>query len=144
MTLNHLLTDLDSTDANARLVFHYHGQAIGAGYHVTELRHTASTGIDCSGAVERTQDARLQLLDGHGVTHMAVGKFRSILKASLAKVPDLADVPLVVEFAPGNAGLRLLQVSGRPTDDAGQVTLTLEDLHAECKPAARAQAACCG
>lgn len=149
MTFATLLSGLKSFDSNAALVFEVNAQVIGAGYHVTELRHSTSTGIDCGGNVETWQDARLQLLDGPGETHMSVGKFSSILGKSLTKLPMLSDVPLLVEFSPDNLGLRLM-VLGEPFMKDGRVFLNLRDSKAVCKPAHRdktpdrATNACCG
>ncbi|MEM9342468.1 MAG: DUF6428 family protein [Pseudomonadota bacterium] len=143
MTLATLLADLSSHDPSAPLVFRYNDTAIGSGYHVTELRHSTSTGIDCGGTVETWDEARLQLLDGHGSAHMRVGKFTAIVQSSVSKLPGLSDAPLLVEFAPGNDGLRML-TTGTSSTENGTVTLTLYDAKAQCKPATRTASACCG
>lgn len=136
MTFANLLNRLKSFDANMALVFETNGQPIGAGYHVTELRHSTSTGIDCGGQIETWQEARLQLLDGSGDAHMEVGKFRSILRNSLSKLPQLADVPLLVEFSPENKGLKLMSL-GNPTPKDSWLSISLGDSSAVCKPAKR-------
>ncbi len=149
MTFTALLSSLEPFDATAPLVFKIDDRIIGAGYHVTELRHSMSTGIDCGGNVDRWQEARLQLLDGTGDTHMSVGKFRDIVTKSLGRLPELAQIPLLVEFAPDNAGLKLMLLEDPVLQD-GQVTLRLRDSKAVCKPAQRNGAlsapsdACCG
>ncbi|MEL6205636.1 MAG: DUF6428 family protein [Pseudomonadota bacterium] len=149
MTLADLLTSLNEIDPNAALIFQVEGQDIGAGYHVTELRHSASTGIDCGGRIDRWEEARLQLLDGHGGKHMSVGKFVSIVSRSIDAVPGLANVPLLVEYAPGNRGLSLLE-AGRPVERDGLAALALHPTRAVCKPAEQARGAgqsaiaCCG
>lgn len=134
MTFATLLTTLRQFDATAALVFTFDDQSIGAGYHVTELRHSTTTGIDCGGNIETWQETRLQLLDGQGKTHMSVGKFSGILAKSIDKLPELSDAPLVVEFSPNNLGLRLLDL-GEPLESDGLVSVALRDSKAICKPA---------
>ncbi|QIE54118.1 hypothetical protein G5B40_00850 [Pikeienuella piscinae] len=149
MTFATLLSGLERLDAAAALIFEFDGQPVGAGYHVTELRHSTSTGIDCGGKVETWQEARLQLLDGPGEAHMSVGKFRGILEKSLGRLPELSDAPLLVEFSPGNSGLRLM-VPGEPSMKNGLATVYLRDSRAICKPAERKRSiegtanGCCG
>ena len=149
MTLSALLSSLEPLDPGAPLVFEADDREIGAGYHVTELRHSMSTGIDCSGTVDRWNEARLQLLDGTGETHMSVGKFTDIVRKSLGRLPELSQAPLLVEFSPGNNGLKLLTWE-EPFIQNGRVTLRLRDTRAICKPARRSKPpgassnACCG
>ena len=138
MNLVELLSGLQPHLANDPLVFHVGDQQIGKGYHVTELRHSTSTGIDCGGTIEAWQEARLQLLDGPGKAHMTVGKFRDILARSLGKLPALGEAPLLVEYAPENKGLRLLSPA-EPVSGNGRVLIELRDNRAVCKPAQRHQ-----
>lgn len=149
MTFATLLSSLKTLDATADLIFEVDDRVIGAGYHVTEIRHSTSTGIDCGGNVETWQEARLQLLDGPGTTHMSVGKFSYILEKSLSKLPKLSEVPLLVEFSPDNFGLKLMALD-EPLMKDGQVSLRLQDTRAICKPAQRNKSlnestiTCCG
>ncbi|MEM6460452.1 MAG: DUF6428 family protein [Pseudomonadota bacterium] len=149
MTFAQLLASLERLDQDSALIFEIDSHVIGAGYHVTELRHSMSTGIDCGGHVETWQEARLQLLDGPGTAHMRVGKFMGIVKRSLSRIPALSDVPILVEFSPDNLGLRVLQ-PGAIVPEEGEVRLILGDTTAICKPARRSmnlemtEEACCG
>tara|TARA_R110002126_G_scaffold291789_1_gene458308 strand:- start:9754 stop:10281 length:528 start_codon:yes stop_codon:yes gene_type:complete len=149
MTFATLLSSLKPFDGAAALIFEVDDQIIGAGYHVTELRHSASTGIDCGGNVETWQEARLQLLDGPGETHMSLGKFRAIVEKSLDRLPELADAPLLVEFSPENMGLKLMALDA-PLMKDGRICLRLRDSRALCKPAQKNRSldvstnACCG
>ncbi len=149
MTFATLLSSLKTFDGAAALTFEVDDRIIGAGYHVTELRHSLSTGIDCGGNVETWQEARLQLLDGPGETHMSLGKFRAIVEKSLDRLPELADAPLLVEFSPENLGLKLMAL-GTPFMKDGRVSVKLRDAKALCKPAQKNRFldvptnACCG
>ncbi len=149
MNLSALLASLEPLDPDTPLVFVAGDREIGAGYHVTELRHSISTGIDCSGNIDRWQEARLQLLDGTGKTHMSAGKFTDILRKSLGWLPELSQAPLLVEFSPGNKGLKLKNLE-EPFVQNGRVTIRLRDTRATCKPAHRIRPpgapgdACCG
>ncbi len=138
MTFEELLADLAPLNQDAPLIFVTDGREIGPGYHVTELRHSVSTGIDCGGTVTTWDEARLQLLDGPGQTHMTVTKFRRILSGALEKLPVLADTPFVVEFGPDNAGLALMTPDALQNQDA-KVLLPLRHSHAVCKPALQNQ-----
>lgn len=149
-TFSDLLEDLQTSDPTQPLIFATDDGEIGAGYHVTELRHSTSTGIDCGGQIESWQETRLQLLDAQGVTHMSVGKFRSILHKSLSALPELANAPLLVEFGHNNSALALKTVK-KPIVLDGAVIVGLGEARAVCKPAQRrsnshtqSTLACCG
>ncbi|MEL6644697.1 MAG: DUF6428 family protein [Pseudomonadota bacterium] len=147
MTLEDLLGELHGTRGDAALIFEAAQGAIGPGYHVTEFRQADVTGIDCGGKVSMWREAVMQLMEGHGRSHMAVGKFRAIAEASLAQVDGLGDAPLRVEFALGNAGLSLFAVD-RVMAGAEGVKVVLAPERAVCKPATRAfgplASVCCG
>jgi hypothetical protein len=138
MTFASLLTQLNAFDPELPLVFTLEGTDIGAGYHVTELRHLSATGIDCGGTIEIWEEAKLQLFDLPGKTHMSVAKFSAILKQSLNKLPSLADTSLSAEFALGNIGLRTLSLS-QPRLEESRVLVELQNLTALCKPLQRQQ-----
>lgn len=146
---SNLLAELQSFGPAHPLVFETDEGEIGAGYHVTELRHSTSKGIDCGGNIETWQEGRLQLLDGNGDTHMSVGKFSTIVANSLSLMPELAKTSFLIEFAPRNVGLKLMNV-GQPTEQDGRVVLHLSESRAVCKPAQRSRigadtaGACCG
>ena len=148
-TFAHLLADLEKQDPTIPLVFVTDEGEIGAGYHVTELRHSTSKGIDCGGNIETWQETRLQLLDGQGSAHMSVGKFSGIVKESLSALPELAQAPLLAEFGHNNNGLTLMSVSS-PILRGETVVIRLGDAHATCKPVHRNMGiereanSCCG
>ncbi|MEP4339791.1 MAG: DUF6428 family protein, partial [Roseobacter sp.] len=133
ITFAELLTRLQRQDPIKPLVFTTEDGEIGAGYHVTELRHSVSKGIDCGGNVETWEDAKLQLLDGRGSEHMTVGKFNDIIEKSLSTVPELRNAPLLVEFGHSNERLTIMSLHGPEISDAA-VVLSLDDARAVCKP----------
>lgn len=135
-TFARLLADLAPLNSDHALVFVTDAGEIGAGYHVTELRHAAATGIDCGGKIDKWFETRLQLLDGQGGTHMQVGKFCEILRRSLKALPELAQAPLLAEFGPQNATLQLMSI-GTPQIQADRVLLPLTPATAVCKPIQR-------
>ncbi|MGI9411195.1 MAG: hypothetical protein ACR2OV_14045, partial [Hyphomicrobiaceae bacterium] len=61
--------------------------------------------------------------------------FSGIAAKSVAALGDLADLPLIVEFAPQNEGLRQLVVSDVQAEP-GRVVVELADDGASCKPMA--------
>ncbi len=148
-TVRDLLTGLQGQDPEKPLIFETADGKIGAGYHVTELIHSVSTGVDCGGNLEIWEDARLQLLDGEGSAHMQVGKFTAIVEKSLKAIPALASSPINVEFGHGNAALSLMSLGELSAQDDA-VFLPLVGTAAVCKPAQRTTlpldqaAGCCG
>lgn len=133
-TFSELLASLQVADPALPLIFQTKHGKIGAGFHVTELRHSFSKGIDCGGNIQSWQEARLQLLDGYGGEHMRVGKFNTIVEKSLAAVPELRQAELLVEFGHENSELSLLSIQ-HPNIEDDAVTITLGDARAVCKPA---------
>ena len=138
-TFSDILAQLKSVDPALALIFRTSDGEIGAGYHVTELRHSKSTGIDCGGRIEAFDEARLQLLDGTGEAHMSVGKFAGIVEKSLAAVPELAEAPVLVEFGHANAALSLLAI-GVPDIRGDAIVVPLGPSRAVCKPFERRSA----
>ncbi|MGD1882835.1 MAG: DUF6428 family protein [Paracoccaceae bacterium] len=149
MTLSDLLAMFDEQDPDLPLVFRTADGDIGAGYHVTELRHLNCKGIDCGGRISSWDEARLQLLDGNGTNHMRVGKFSAIVKQSIAALPELAKADLLIEFGHNNNGLALMSIK-KPMVHADALVAPLNNAQAFCKPARERQLAgaeptiCCG
>lgn len=137
MKIIELQAELDQFDPNLPLTFTLGDFAVGSGYHVTELRLSHSTGVDCGGNKETWKEARLQVLDGTGGDRMRLEKFSGILKTCVEALPELETAELKIEFSPGNAGLRVLDFSA-PALVNGRVEISLKDIAAVCKPAQRA------
>ncbi len=148
MTLEAFLTLLASVPQDVPLVFETDDGVIGDGYHVTEFKLARITGIDCGARQAQWSEATLQLLDGAGGGHMAAGKFAAIARQSIDRIPDLATVPLQVEFAHGNRGMRIHDLS-RPEVRGDAVRVRLGEKRSICKPVMEAPvqrqgAGCCG
>lgn len=148
MTPKDLLDALATMPPDAPLVFQTEAGPIQGGYHVTEWRQNRIDSIDCGARMASWTEAILQLLDGSGGRHMTVGRFVTILGQSIRHIDGLADSPIQVEFAPGNAGLRLYRPE-LPLQGDEVVTLRLSENAALCKPAQQAlagvvAAGCCG
>lgn len=148
MTLDDLVAATRALPADAPLVFSTKDGPIGEGYHVTELKLARIDSIDCGARTDAWTEATLQLLDGRGRSHMPVGRFAGILEQSARHIDGLGGSPLRVEFAHGNDGLGIFDISAPELAD-GRVSLKLEPIRAHCKPAATATqtgttAACCG
>lgn len=147
MTPLSLLDALEKMPAELPLIFRTGDGAIGEGYHVTELKLAVVNSIDCGGRLASWTEAGLQLLDGHGGSHMQLGKFNAILAQSIASLKGLGDSPLQVEFAHGNRGMRIYDLS-EPVLGDGAVAIRLSEVRAHCKPALELTSAdvsaCCG
>lgn len=134
MTPNDLLTELAALPADAALVFETDNGPIKGNYHVTEWKLTDVRSIDCGANMSTWTEASLQLLDGSGGDHMAVGKFAAILRQSIAKLDGLGASDMQVEFAHNNRGKQIYSAAV-PVLEGDQVTIALSDQSAVCKPA---------
>ncbi|MEM9434002.1 MAG: DUF6428 family protein [Pseudomonadota bacterium] len=135
-TLAGLLKDLERDDPSHSLVFETKAGEISPGYHITELKYSTSKGIDCAGHIENWTEARLQLLDGRGSSHMTVGKFSSIISKSLHAMPELQHASLMVEFGHDNTDLQLMSLNSSQREGS-RVVIRLGNSRAQCKPAER-------
>ena len=132
-TLNALVAALESAGPDDAAVFSTSAGDIGGGYHVTELKLVSIASIDCGGRMDNWTETHLQLLDGHGGARMSVGKFIGIARHSAKKLPELADAPLFVEFAPRNDGLRRYRIDA-VSSGTNRVQIALREDAAVCKP----------
>lgn len=132
-TLDRLINEMTGATADLPLVFRTDASDIGPGYHVTELKHLSVNSIDCGGRRSSWYEAQLQLLDGRHGTHMSVGKFASIAHRSAAAIDGLATIPLSVEYAPRNQGLRRYLIEGLKAEPDSVRVFLVED-GAVCKP----------
>ena len=134
-TLAEVSSALAKVPADFPAVFTTEAGDIGGGYHVTELKLADVQSIDCMARQSSWREAQVQILDGHGGTHMAAGQLHKIIAQSLKAVPDLADVPFSIEFSPENQGLSRYSL-GAPFTANGKLSIPLESGKATCKPAA--------
>lgn len=150
MTLGGLRTSLASSDPTLLLIFMADGTPIRGGYHVTEFKSADVASMTCGGDRDAWAEARIEIMEGHGMGgHMQVGKFVNIVDRVLAKMPRMADLPLVAEFGPDHAGLKLYDFGDTAVGDEA-VIVPLEPRGAICKAATTPNcckpeaAACCG
>lgn len=147
-TAGEMLMALEMLDPDIPVGFATAAGAIGGDYHITELKLADIRSVDCGGRESRWSEAALQLLDGSGEGWMSASKMASILRRCISSLPDLADVPLSVEFAHGNQGLGRY-TPGPPRAEGSRAVVPLLNGAAQCKPAVETgccspQAACCG
>lgn len=146
-TLSAFLQELESANPEAGVIFATEDGPVGAGYHITELKHAEIDSIDCGGRRSRWSEVAVQVLDIYGENPMPVAKLRGILSKSIQAIPGLANAPAHVEFGHKNQSLSRYDIVGldvRPTT----VRLSLTRAHATCKPAsdrlsATQTTACC-
>ena len=131
-TLRELVAVLTEFPFDAPLVFVTDAGRINGGYHVTELKHAQIKGIDCGGHRSEWDEVSVQILDGGMGPHMAVGKLLTIVEKSMDAMPELAEVPVHVEFAPRNIGLRRYGMAAAEGDGA-DVIIRLTEQRATCK-----------
>ncbi|CUI61713.1 hypothetical protein TA5113_00945 [Cognatishimia activa] len=135
MKLSAFLKALGPSPVDLPVIYFTDEAAIGAGYHLTELKSAPTTSIDCGGNINHFHEVTLQLLDGSVGKHMTAGKLTKILLHSLKTLPDLDWADVKVEFAPNNEGLQLFLL-GEPIVTDFEVRVPLIADGAVCKPAA--------
>lgn len=84
---------------------------IRGGYLLTEVTLADVKGLNCAGERTAWQEAGLHLLDGFGGDLMPSAKLGGILGAALAQMPELAEAPLHVVFAPRNQGAHRYEIA---------------------------------
>lgn len=151
LTLTELRAELSRHAPELPIVFTTESGEIAGGFHVTELKHQSVRSIDCGGNRHAWEEVVLELLDGSGGAHMALGRLASILDRSLAEIPELAVPPVSVDYAPANRGLRRHAVASVAVE-AGRLVIALREGQAQCKPRSQSgarpttsgQGGCCG
>ena len=140
-TIKFFRSQLSESDFDRKLIFTTGDHEIGSGFHVTELKLADTRSIDCGANQSSWTESTIQLLDGHGGTHMTVRKFAGIVDQSVRAMPGLADAKLRIEYAPGNVGKHIHHIGAvERADDA--VHVTLQNDQALCKPATSSAAVC--
>jgi hypothetical protein len=148
------LGDLLSVLSGARdsaLIFYYDGHPVKPGYHVTEVKAGQFSALDCGANPEAWTETFIQLwdIDEGDRTHMAAGKFYSIIRKVTEHVKLDGSAKLTFEVSDGVRPMQLY-CAATPVLRAGAVHVELEPRPASCKPRDRwlaeenRAAACCG
>ena len=138
--LEALCNALEATP-DAELIFVAAGEEIRPGYHVTEVKRAAVTGLDCGRQTASWSELIVQLLNGPREPNRHSGylparTFLKIVSAAQQSEIAVANSELFFEFAPLDGDLCKFQA----TDVARhgeRVYVTLESARAACKPALR-------
>lgn len=136
MTLDDLEHVLLAVPEDKPVVFATDEGDVPGGYHLTELKHARVTSLDCAGRTEVWTELRVQLLDGSGGAHMTARRLRAILEKSVAHLPEASKAEILIEYAPGNSGLRLFELALPEAPQDARLVMRLNERHATCKPAA--------
>lgn len=134
VTLNAFLRSLDAADPEAGVVFATEQGPVGAGYHITELKHSTVKSIDCGGRQMDWHEAAVQVLDVYGDAPMPVSKLRTILTRSVSAIPGLGSAPVHIEFGHKNQHLSRYEIAGLEVDQH-LVKISMVGARATCKPA---------
>ncbi len=120
------------------------------GFHLTEIKLAGITSLDCGANRRDWREVSLQMLDANGGAPMTAGKLAGILRKGVAALPQITDLPVSIEFSPGNSGLQTLHIDDVRQEDE-QAVVSLSPARALCKPAAEAPmqpslatTGCCG
>jgi hypothetical protein len=146
-----LLLDILASHPDQPLVFHYDGQPVRPGYHVTEVKAGLFSALDCGANPEAWAEMFVQLWDieeGDRV-HMTAGKFGTIIRKVSEHVQLDGSARLTFEVSDGVRPMQLYSAAF-PLIREGVVHVDLVPRPASCKPrdrwlAEQAQSAsCCG
>jgi hypothetical protein len=148
--LGSLLRALDAHPGTP-LVFHYDGSEIRPGYHITEVKAGQFSALDCGANPEAWSEIFVQLWDivEGDRTHMAAGKFASIVRKVSEHVSLDGSARLTFEVSDGERPMQLHKAAS-PVFRDGVLHVDLGPRPATCKPRDRwlaenaRQASCCG
>ncbi|SMF38520.1 hypothetical protein SAMN02982989_1642 [Xaviernesmea oryzae] len=151
VSLGFLLDALASAE-NLPLVFHYDGQPVKPGYHVTEVKAGRFSALDCGANPEAWSEIFVQLWDIEegDRTHMPAGRFGAIIRKVSEHVDLDGSARLTFEVSDGVRPMQLYCAS-TPVPQGGALHVQLVARPASCKPRDRwlaeetaRTAACCG
>ena len=111
------------------------GDAVRAGYHVTEVLATTVRAVDCGGRVDTWDEVVLQVLDEQDPNARAMTgtRFAGIVRKVQRALAFSPDAPVLVEWGrPGEAARRFDLVGMDARDDG--LTLRLGQHTTRCKP----------
>jgi hypothetical protein len=150
VSLGHLLETL-ARQPDLPLVFSYGGNAVKAGYHVTEVKAGQFSALDCGANPEAWAEIFVQLWDIEegDRTHMHAGKFAAIVRKVSEHVKLDGSARLTFEVSDGVQPMQLY-CAGTPALRGNCWHVALEPRPASCKPRdrwlagqAEAVASCC-
>jgi hypothetical protein len=129
------LLELSSANPDLPLLFTYEGRAIKPGYHVTEVKAGHFSALDCGSNPEAWSEIFVQLwdVDEDGRTHMAAGKFASIVSKVSEHVELDRTAKLTFEVGDGARPMQLF-CADEPIAHDGVLTVRLLPRSAGCKP----------
>jgi hypothetical protein len=152
ITLGTLLESLAS-QSQLPLIFHYDGQPVRGGYHITEVKAGQFSALDCGANPEAWSEIFIQLwdIDEDERAHMTSGKFAAIVRKVSEHVALDGSAKLTFEVSDGVRPMQLY-CAGSPALRDGALHIELAPRPASCKPRDRwlasqvenVPAACCG
>jgi hypothetical protein len=134
ITLGTLLDAL-ADQAQLPLIFHYGGEAIRGGYHITEVKAGVFSALDCGANPEAWSEIFIQLwdIDEDERTHMKSGKFAAIVRKVSEHVALDGSAKLTFEVSDGVRPMQLY-CAGAPALRHGALHVDLMPRPASCKP----------
>jgi hypothetical protein len=128
---------LDALTAHAQLplIFHYDGQPVRGGYHVTEVKAGQFSALDCGANPEAWSEIFVQLwdIDEDERTHMTAGKFSAIVRKVSEHVALDGSAKLTFEVSDGVRPMQLY-CAASPSLRDGAMHVDLVPRPASCKP----------
>lgn len=133
----------------AELRIEVEGRVIRRGLHVTEVRRTSTSAIDCGSGRREWEEVGIELLR-LGAAPMKGATLAGLLRRSADALGLEPGLPLAVEASPDGRGIRRHRVGVIEADEDG-LRIRLEPMHPACRPlgvagccGSRVPLACCG
>ena len=134
MTTQEFIAALRTAPDN-RLIFEDHaGNAVRAGYHLTEIKAAHFETVDCGGQTNQWHETIVQLWVPAEADdeHMAAGKFLRIFDKVTATIPLQQEAEVRVEYGDENFFPSLYHVEA-VTSDQGETRVLLRPPATTCK-----------
>jgi hypothetical protein len=134
ISLGTLLESL-AAEPQLPLIFHYDGQPVRGGYHITEVKAGQFSALDCGANPEAWSEIFVQLwdIDEDERTHMTSGKFAAIVRKVSEHVSLDGSAKLTFEVSDGVRPMQLY-CAGTPALRDGALHVDLIARPASCKP----------
>jgi hypothetical protein len=121
MTTQEFIAALRKTPDNQLIFENEAGDAVRAGYHLTEIKAAHFDTVDCGGQTNRWDETIVQLWvpanAGDDEEYMTAGKFLRIFDKVTAMIPLQLDAEIRVEYGDENFFPSLYHVESATTED---------------------------
>lgn len=133
------------TNTNKELHFELmDAREIGGDLHITEIKNVQVDSTDCGGNQHSYKETVVQLWQNERSKKLAswnTKKVSDILEVVQKKMKINGETELYIEFGNSNYRTSVHRVNWKETDQS--ITLELQPIYTQCKPASLTKLACC-